>query len=280
MQNGERFSATDFVSRQRHIRRGLVRSNTATGVVLLVTLLLAVAAVSYGLTAEKNAEAARAANRRERVELWNAQLAEATAWRLSSRAGPRTQGLEAIARAARLRPSIELRNEALATLPLTDTRSGGVNQAVAEPDIACAFAPGRGLLSWGDTGGRVRVRAWGGTNDLASFSLSNRLMAGQLVSQRPFSLGHRNTTSIACAGRATCVGLALRSADSWASSLFAAAYLEAFNPANPSQDYLGDLGNGVKGSEKSFSVAVPVGARFVVTNQATGATRFYHLQKP
>ncbi len=167
----------DFVSRKREIRRGLVRSHTATGVVLVVTLLLAVAAVFYALTAEKNAEAARVANRRMRGELWKARLAEATAWRLSSRAGRRSQGLKAIAQAARLRPALELRNEALATLPLADTRSGAVDQAIAEPDIVCAFAPGRGLQAWGDVKGRLAVRRVGGTNDLASYALPHRIMA-------------------------------------------------------------------------------------------------------
>lgn len=167
----------DFVSRKREIQRGLVRSNTATGVVLVVTLLLAVAAVFYALTAEKHAEAARVATRQTRAELWKAQLAQATAWRLSSRAGRRSRGLEAIANAARLRPSLELRNEALSTLPLIDTQPGPPGLALRETDIACAFAPGRGLRAWGDPRGRVTVGRLEGTNAVATVVLPGRIMA-------------------------------------------------------------------------------------------------------
>jgi eukaryotic-like serine/threonine-protein kinase len=49
-------------------------------------------------------------------------LAQAQAWRFSGQPGRRFTSLEALARAAAIRPSIELRNEAIACLPLVDLK--------------------------------------------------------------------------------------------------------------------------------------------------------------
>src|SRR6185436_110409 len=62
---------------------------------------------------------------------WRSYLAQARAQRLSGAQGRRAESLRAIAGAARMRPSLELRNEAIASLALTDigppvrVRSGG-----------------------------------------------------------------------------------------------------------------------------------------------------------
>ena len=46
--------------------------------------------------------------------------------------------------------------------------------------------------------------------------------------------------------------------------LHAAAYLDAFNPDAPCENYLGDVGQPAGAWHRSFSFDVPVGARFVI----------------
>ncbi len=74
----------------------------------------------------REAEAARRGAERAqqglRQELYASRLAEARASRWSGRAGRRFEGLEAIRQAAAIRPSLELRNEAIACLALPDIR--------------------------------------------------------------------------------------------------------------------------------------------------------------
>jgi WD40 repeat protein len=63
--------------------------------------------------AQKEAHAAK-------EELWHAQLLEARSYRLNGGFGQRTRDLEIIAKATAYRPSVELRNEAIAALVLPD----------------------------------------------------------------------------------------------------------------------------------------------------------------
>jgi hypothetical protein len=72
-------------------------------------------------------------------------------------------------------------------------------------------------------------------------------------------------------GPATCVGVAIQCLSYGGGWVFAAAYLEAFNPQNPGQNYLGDTGYNYSGYERSFSFTVPVGARFVIVASAPGS---------
>lgn len=66
--------------------------------------------------AEKEAHTAK-------EELWHAQLQEARSYRLNGGAGQRTKNLEVVGHAAAYRPSVELRNEAIAALVLPDLGS-------------------------------------------------------------------------------------------------------------------------------------------------------------
>jgi serine/threonine protein kinase/WD40 repeat protein/tetratricopeptide (TPR) repeat protein len=58
-----------------------------------------------------------------REKLWSAYLAHAQASRWSGRPGQRFDGLEALERAARIRPTMELRNEAISCMALVDVRT-------------------------------------------------------------------------------------------------------------------------------------------------------------
>src|SRR5262249_5715986 len=74
--------------------------------------------------------------------LWSASLAQARAGRRSGQAGQRLESLEAVKRAVAIRPALELRNEAIAALALTDLRAlkpGG------------DLAPGKQYVAFDDT---------------------------------------------------------------------------------------------------------------------------------
>jgi serine/threonine protein kinase/WD40 repeat protein len=131
---------------------------------LVIMAFLGFTAVLWGWG---HAEAARklafAAQRRAELaeqkateQLWHSYLAQARAFRWSGRAGGRSQGFEAVVKAAAIRPSLELRNEAIACLALADVKT------------ACEWSqrPGKGFdfdarlerYARGDDDGRLRIR--------------------------------------------------------------------------------------------------------------------------
>src|SRR5438093_281059 len=81
--------------------------------------------------ADRESLRARGAERDKTEQLWASYLSEARARRRSGRVGQRFDSLAALARAARIRPSLSLRNEAIACMALADLRihrqwSGGM----------------------------------------------------------------------------------------------------------------------------------------------------------
>jgi WD40 repeat protein len=73
--------------------------------------------------ADREAAHARKAEAEARDQLWLAYLAEAQALRLGGRVGRRFEALEVLNKAAAIRPSLPLRNEAIACLALSDLRT-------------------------------------------------------------------------------------------------------------------------------------------------------------
>ena len=120
------------VKRMRVIERRLVQA-TRLGSVVAVLLALALMAYVYSESqgrearhnfqlAERQRLRAEGAERDATEKLWSAYLAQARAGRRSARAGQRFESLEAVRQAAAIRPSIDLRNEAIASLALADLR--------------------------------------------------------------------------------------------------------------------------------------------------------------
>lgn len=102
------------------LRSTFLRTTTQVGVMLAAVLLLTFAAVLSSLLAARNQERAETAELEGRERLWRSYLAQARAARFSGRTGRRAAATEAIRNAALIKPSIELRNEAIASHVLLD----------------------------------------------------------------------------------------------------------------------------------------------------------------
>jgi signal transduction histidine kinase len=115
----------DFLNRARaQTSRLLLRVNTAAAVIVLVVIALAAVAVLAALRATRHAKEASAATAQARVELWKSYLAQARAGRGSGALGAKAEGLQTIAAAAAIQPSVALRNEMVAHLAIIDLIPG------------------------------------------------------------------------------------------------------------------------------------------------------------
>lgn len=108
--------------------------------------------------AVKNFERADQAEQDTKDKLYESYLAQARAGRFSGRLGQRFESLKVIATAAKMRPSLELRNEAIACLALPDVRF----QRTLEADFAdpywVAIDPQFLRYAYADAGKNVIVR--------------------------------------------------------------------------------------------------------------------------
>lgn len=98
----------------RWCRRNPIVASLLTAVILL----LSVVAVGGVVTSIR----LRSARNATLENLRQSYLSEAKALRMTHESGRRFAGLEALAKAARIRPSLDLRNEAIACMPLVDLR--------------------------------------------------------------------------------------------------------------------------------------------------------------
>jgi signal transduction histidine kinase len=126
-------SNAELEERRMAIQRDLVRGNT-TAILLLIAL------VSLALVAALQASKAEGARREATEKLWESYRAQARAARVTGEAGRRAQALEAIAAAAKIRPSQDLRTEAIAALALTDISSNKFLR-VESSQLGASFNP-------------------------------------------------------------------------------------------------------------------------------------------
>jgi WD40 repeat protein len=113
------------VSSFERVWRWAARNPVIASLAALVVVLLA-AFIAYTLLSSRRirleATRARLAEQEARTELWQSYLSQAQTERRSGQAGQRFASLEAIRRATAIRPSLALRNEAIAALALPDAR--------------------------------------------------------------------------------------------------------------------------------------------------------------
>ncbi len=106
--------------RRESVRQSVLRASRAVAGILLVALLLGVAMVLASYRARQSQRRAEAAEMVARDQLWTASLAQARAERLNVNAGHRAAALSALSNAAAIRPSAELRDEAIAAFGIRD----------------------------------------------------------------------------------------------------------------------------------------------------------------
>jgi WD40 repeat protein len=184
-------------------RNPLVAGLATVGLVLLGALIgWSVAAVRFHgqrLRAESASAQARESERARAKELWQSYVDGARAGRLSRQVGQRFAGLDALERAAHIRPDLQLRNEAIACMALVDLRAvpghtfpAGVKPA-GPPARRGAVDPvtgrrarirGRSVLVVGADGKPLLQLDHGVRVDLVMFSPDGRFLA----SVSPFSV--------------------------------------------------------------------------------------------
>jgi len=105
------------------------------------------------------AEQARAsgAERDAKEKLWNSYLAQARANRLSGQPGRRIRSLEILQKAAAIHPSLELRNEAIACLALSDMRIARDWQVSVEAGSTIQLDPSYQRYAKSDASGRITL---------------------------------------------------------------------------------------------------------------------------
>src|SRR5262249_27465557 len=113
-------------------------------------------ALFQALRAERNAHTAETASARAQDELWQAQLARARAERLSGVAGRKDASLEAVASAARVRSSLDLKSEAIAALALTDV-ADVIGSPHSSGGLDLAFSPDLERAAWRAGPGKITV---------------------------------------------------------------------------------------------------------------------------
>lgn len=152
-------------ARRKALRRGLARANTAAAVILLIVIGLALAAVWQAVKARRhadradhNAMEAESATRRAEEELRKAQLAQARAARASGLMGRRAESLAALRAAAARQPSLELRNEAIATLALIDFQERWFQPGKANKVVPLTFDPTLEKYTADGPPGKILVR--------------------------------------------------------------------------------------------------------------------------
>jgi serine/threonine protein kinase/WD40 repeat protein len=92
-------------------------------------------------------------------QLFLALLHQARAGRLSRQMGQRLDSLEALARAARIRPDARLRDEAIAAMALPDVRLVPGRHLAPHGTVAIAYNAQHGLCARGDGGGVISIRS-------------------------------------------------------------------------------------------------------------------------
>ncbi|HVY68736.1 MAG TPA: hypothetical protein VHH73_02345, partial [Verrucomicrobiae bacterium] len=150
----------DPQARREQIARGLARANFAAVIIVGVVIGLALIALAAAWRADLSARDARSATQRAGEELWQARFAQAKAERLGGGVGRRDAGLTALATAARIRLTRELRDEAIGLLALTDLEEAPRFWPY-QPNLnegTLAFDRSGHRFGWGDQQGNAWVR--------------------------------------------------------------------------------------------------------------------------
>jgi WD40 repeat protein/predicted Ser/Thr protein kinase len=150
----------------RWCRRNPALASLGTGVAALL-LVIAGGATGSAVWLAAERDAAQSAEQDATERLWASYLAQAQAGRWSRRPGQRHDGLRALAAAAAIRPSVELRNEAIGCLALADIRLVREVPVDASVRLGLAFDGLLDKYAYSDDQGNITVRRVGDDLDVA-----------------------------------------------------------------------------------------------------------------
>lgn len=170
-QNGRTILARPARPAEKFWRWCRRRPLTAALLACVVALLVAVAGISISAFIRINdaLRAAEAAKSGETRKLWDSYLAQARAQRWSGGSGRRFDSLKAIASAVAIRPSLELRNEAIASLALDDLGPGARAPRTSDPREKLLIDWPRNRYAFAGVDGAISVRRL--DNDVQMFAL-------------------------------------------------------------------------------------------------------------
>jgi WD40 repeat protein/predicted Ser/Thr protein kinase len=114
------------------------------------------------------------ASLRLRDELWKSYQAQARATRATDQPGRRFDALDALTRAARIRPSLEVRNQAAALMTLTDVRLSQQVSVPLDQPRGMAFDPVLARYACSDSDGNVSIRSLADNRELVRISNPGR----------------------------------------------------------------------------------------------------------
>lgn len=146
---------------KRAIARALAVINTLNLAVLVLVAALALVAVWLGRRAQETAE-----------KLRGASVTQARASRFGGEIGWKRTALQTIGAASQVRPTLALRNEAIAALASLDLDPAGPWNPNRLEDYSLGFSPDLGKAALGGLDGVVRVVELGSGRELLRFSMA------------------------------------------------------------------------------------------------------------
>ncbi len=123
-----------------------------------------------------------AAERGKTEKLWQSYLDQARAGRFSRQMGQRLDSLDALSKAARIRPDPRLRDELIAALALPDLRPGEARPLWPEGTAHLVFDDTYDRYARADDRGNITIRELAGDREIRAIPAAGRTVAGLTLS--------------------------------------------------------------------------------------------------
>lgn len=166
---------------------------------VLVALGLAVTAIFLALRSQKDRQQAERARESAESLLYESSLAPIRAQRLSGGMGQRLRGLEAVEVAARIRPSAELREQAISTFALADFEDAGQWRAIPTNTVHVHMNPALDKYVYVDANGNAVVCRWSDGHELfrleQKMSVTATFFGNDYLAARQYGLRVWNATN-------------------------------------------------------------------------------------
>lgn len=172
------------------IRRSMLRTVSAVGLILVLVLGLAVGVVLMGMHAGRSEARAKLAERESQEQLWRSRLAQAGMMRMRGFAGQRFEGLELVKKAAEgfatlhggesndatQEARLQLRNEAAALLALPDVRVMGSPVPIPHDYSNIAIEPSLDRFAIANSARGISIRRLSDGGEIMSLDVPKELL--------------------------------------------------------------------------------------------------------